>query len=55
MSDDLEIIRGSSNLLGDLGHLHLDREQLRALPATRIIGVLDDRKLAVQAANKAHD
>lgn len=50
MSDDTEIIRGSGNLFRDLGHPDADREQLRALLAARIIGVLDDRKLTVRAA-----
>ncbi len=50
MSDNSEIIRGSGNLFRDLGHPDADREQLRALLAARIIGVLDDRKLTVRAA-----
>lgn len=51
MSDDMEIIRGSGNVFRDLGHPDADREQLRALLASRIIGVLDDRKLTVRAAH----
>jgi predicted XRE-type DNA-binding protein len=51
MSDDIEIIRGSGNVFRDLGHPDADREQLRALLAARIIGVLDDRKLTVRAAH----
>jgi predicted XRE-type DNA-binding protein len=51
MSDDeFEIVRGSGNLFRDLGRPDADREQLRALLAARIIGVLDDRKLTVRAA-----
>ena len=50
MSDDMDIIRGSGNLFRDLGHPDADREQLRALLAAEIIGVLDDRKLTVRAA-----
>jgi predicted XRE-type DNA-binding protein len=50
MSDDMDIIRGSGNVFRDLGHLDADREQLRALLAAKIIGVLDDRKLTVRAA-----
>jgi predicted XRE-type DNA-binding protein len=50
MSDDTDMIRGSGNLFRDLGHPDADREQLRALLAARIIGVLDDRKLTVRAA-----
>jgi len=52
MSDDDDIIRGSGNLFRDLGHADADREQLRALLAARIIGVLDDRKLTVRQAHE---
>jgi predicted XRE-type DNA-binding protein len=52
MSDDMDIIRGSGNLFRDLGHPDADREQLRALLAAKIIGVLDDRKLTVRAAQE---
>ncbi len=50
MSDETDLVRGSGNLFRDLGHPDADREQLRALLAARIIGVLDDRKLTVRAA-----
>ena len=50
MTDDTDLIRGSGNLFRDLGHPNADREQLRALLAARIIGVLDERKLTVRAA-----
>ncbi|HEX4368364.1 MAG TPA: helix-turn-helix transcriptional regulator [Rhodopila sp.] len=50
MSDDMDIIQGSGSLFRDLGHAHADREQLRALLVAEIIGVLDDRKLTVRAA-----
>jgi predicted XRE-type DNA-binding protein len=52
MSDHCEIIRGSGNVFRDLGHPDADREQLRALLAARIIGVLDDRKLTMRAAHE---
>jgi predicted XRE-type DNA-binding protein len=52
MNDDMEIIRGSGNVFRDLGHPEADREQLRALLAAEIIGVLDERKLAVRAAHE---
>jgi predicted XRE-type DNA-binding protein len=51
-SDDMTIIRGSGNVFRDLGHPEADREQLRALLAAKIIGVLDDRKLTVRAAHE---
>ena len=49
--DDNDIIHGSGNIFRDLGHPEADREQLRALLAARIIGVLDDRQLTVRAAH----
>lgn len=53
MNDDaFDLIRGSGNIFHDLGHADADREQLRALLAARIIGVLDDRKLTVRAAHE---
>lgn len=52
-NEDLEIIRGSGNIFRDLGHPDSDREQLRALLAARIIGVLDERGLTVRAAHEA--
>ena len=52
MSDDMDIIRGSGNLFRDLGHPDADREQLRALLAAQIIGVLEERKLTVRAAHE---
>jgi predicted XRE-type DNA-binding protein len=52
MSDDNEIIRGSGNVFRELGLPDADREQLRALLAAQIIGVLDERKLTVRAAHE---
>lgn len=52
MTDDIELIHGSGNLFRDLGHPDADREQLRALLAAKIIGVLDDHKLTVRAAQE---
>jgi predicted XRE-type DNA-binding protein len=52
MNDDMEIVRGTGNVFRDLGHPDADREQLRALLAARIIGLLDDRKLTVRAAQE---
>jgi predicted XRE-type DNA-binding protein len=53
MIDDMEVIRGSGNLFRDLGQPDADREQLRALLAAEIIGVLDQRQLTVRAAQEA--
>jgi predicted XRE-type DNA-binding protein len=52
MSDDMDIIRGSGNIFRDLCHPDADREQLRALLAAKIIGVLDDCQLTVRAAQE---
>jgi len=50
MTDDIDLIHGSGNVFADLGLPDSAREQLRALLAAKIIGVLDDRKLTVRAA-----
>ncbi len=50
MNDDMQIMRGSGNVFRDLGHPEADREQLRALLAAKIIGVLEDRRLTARAA-----
>ncbi len=50
--DDFDIVRGTGNVFRDLNHPDADREQLRALLAARIVGVLDDRKLTVRAAQE---
>lgn len=52
MNGDMEIIRGSGNVFRDLGLPDAGREQLRALLAAKIIGVLDERKLTVRAAQE---
>src|SRR4051812_23089911 len=52
MSDDNEMIRGSGNVFRDLGLADAGHEQLRALLAAKIIGVLDERKLTVRAAQE---
>jgi predicted XRE-type DNA-binding protein len=52
MTDDIDIIRGSGNVFRDLGHPDADREQLRALLAAEIIGVLDAKGLTVRAAQE---
>jgi len=42
--------RGSGNVFRDLGHADADREQLRAILAAEIIGVLDQRRLSIRDA-----
>jgi predicted XRE-type DNA-binding protein len=52
MTDEpIEIVRGSGNAFRDFDHPDADREQLRAILAARIIGVLDDRSLSVRDAH----
>ncbi|MGH6738299.1 MAG: helix-turn-helix domain-containing protein [Bradyrhizobium sp.] len=48
--EPVEIVRGSGNVFRDFGHPDADREQLRAILAAKIIGVLDDRGLSVRDA-----
>ena len=52
MSSKSELMHGSGNVFRDLGKPNADLEQLRAILAAKIIGVLDDRKLSVRAAEK---
>lgn len=51
MNDEsLELVHGSGNVFTDFGYPNADIEQLKALLAARIIGVLDDRALTVRNA-----
>ena len=51
MNDEpLEIIRGSGNAFADFGYPNAEIEQLKALLAAEIIGVLDDQGLTVRKA-----
>jgi predicted XRE-type DNA-binding protein len=51
MTDEpIEIVRGGGNLFRDFGYPDADREQLRALIAVEIIGVMDNRRLSVRDA-----
>lgn len=52
-SDDFDVVRGSGNVFRDFGNPDADREQLRAILAAKIIGVLDDRHLSVREAHEA--
>jgi len=45
-----EVVRGSGNVFADFGHSNAAVEQLKALLAAEIIGVLDDRVLTVRKA-----
>jgi predicted XRE-type DNA-binding protein len=46
----IEIVRGSGNVFADFNHPNADAEQLKALLAAEIIGILDDRALTVRKA-----
>jgi predicted XRE-type DNA-binding protein len=50
--DDMELIRGSGDVFRDFGHANPELEQLRAILAARIMGVLDDRHLTVRRAGE---
>jgi predicted XRE-type DNA-binding protein len=51
-NDDFELVHGSGNVFRDFGVPNADLEQARAILAAKIIGVLDERKLSVRAAEK---
>jgi predicted XRE-type DNA-binding protein len=53
MSDEIEIVRGSGNAFRDFGHPNADLEQLKAILAAKIIGVLDDKTISVRKAQAA--
>ncbi|MFQ5443515.1 MAG: helix-turn-helix domain-containing protein [Nitrospinales bacterium] len=50
--EKLEIVRGSGNVFRDFGYPNADIEQLKAILAAQIIGILDDRKLSTRKAEK---
>jgi predicted XRE-type DNA-binding protein len=50
-SEAIEIVRGSGNAFRDLGHASADVEQLKAILAAEIIGLLDRRQMTVRAAH----
>ena len=52
MTDDFEITRGSGNVFRDLVLPNPEIEQLKAILAAKIIGVLDGQKLSVRAAHE---
>ena len=53
MTDEpFELIHGSGNVFADFGYPNADAEQLKALLAAEIIGVLDDRELTVRKAEE---
>ena len=49
--EKIELVRGSGNVFRDLGHASPDAEQLKAILAAEIIGMLEREKLSVRAAH----
>ena len=52
MTDKIEIVCGSGNVFRDLGLPNPEIEQLKAILAAKIIGVLDSQKISVRAAHE---
>ena len=50
--DDFEIVRGSGNIFADAGDPDAETKLMKAKLAAEIIGVLDDNKISVRAAEK---
>ncbi|MGQ0662506.1 MAG: helix-turn-helix domain-containing protein [Pseudomonadota bacterium] len=50
MTDDIDIVRGSGNVFRDFGHPNADLEQVKAILAAKIIGVLDNKRISVRKA-----
>ena len=50
MTEKLELVRGSGNVFRDFQHPNADVEQLKAILAAKIIGILEGRSLSVRKA-----
>ncbi len=50
--EKIELVHGSGNVFRDFGDPNADIEQLKAILAAKIIGILDDRKLSTRKAEK---
>ena len=50
--EKIELVRGSGNVFRDFGNPNADVQQLKALLAAEIIGILGDRKLSTRKAEK---
>lgn len=48
--DDFEIVRGSGNIFADFGDPDAETKHMKAVLATKIIGVLDEKGLSARAA-----
>ena len=49
--DDLELVHGSGNVFRDLGLANPEALQLKAILATKIVGVLDALDMSVRSAH----
>jgi predicted XRE-type DNA-binding protein len=52
MNDDFELIRGSWNVYQDFDHRNAGLEQARAIVCSKIIQILDDKKLSTRDAER---
>ena len=50
--DDFELVRGSGNVFRDFGYPDADVQQIKALLAAQIIGVLDAEDLSTRRAQE---
>jgi len=50
--DDMELVHGSGNVFRDFGHPNAEAEQLKAILAAKIIGILDDGDITVRRAHE---
>lgn len=50
MNEEIELVRGSGNVYKDLGLPGADVRQTKVLLASKIIGILDERKLSTRQA-----
>lgn len=53
MSDDMELIHGSGNVFRDFGRHNADLLQAKALMASEIIKILDEREWTARKAQEA--
>ncbi len=48
--EDIAVVHGSGNVFRDLGRIHADTDQFKAILATEIIKTLDRERLTVRRA-----
>jgi len=49
---EIKLIHGSGNVYRDFGHVDAELRQARAIIASKIIDILDERKLSARAAER---